>query len=137
MLERSSRSNPFPPLYGPKPSIMQLGSKTAPSLTPLNPKSLHTKFSLIKKPSLATLHLFSCKALAHVQRVDQSKFGKCAIECIHVGFAQEKKAYILCSKEHKKLFELRDVECEELDAQEQVTIDSDREEKERDDEPTM
>src|SRR5260370_764867 len=49
------------------------------------------------------------------------------IECIHVGFARERKAYLLYSREHQKLFELRDVEFEEVESREQVTVDSDSE----------
>src|SRR5258708_20391051 len=48
-----------------------------------------------KKPSLATLQLFGCKAYAHTPKVDQTKFGECTIECIHIGFAEEKKANLL------------------------------------------
>ena len=44
-----------------------------------------------KKPSLATLQLFGCKAYAHTPKIDQSKFGECTIKCIHIGFAEEKK----------------------------------------------
>src|SRR5260370_41536501 len=68
-----------------------------------------------KPPSLAMLHLFGCKAFAHIQRVDQTKFGECVAHCIHIGFAKEKRAYLLYSHEHRKLFESRDVEFEEIE----------------------
>ncbi len=52
-----------------------------------------------KPPSLATLHLFGCKAFAHVPKTDQTKLGECSIECVHIGFAEEKRAYILYNHE--------------------------------------
>src|SRR5260370_5954152 len=76
-----------------------------------------------RKPSLATLQLFGCKAYAHVPKVDQSKFMECTIECIHIGFTEEKRAYLLYSWEKRHLFESRDVEFEEIEGQKQVTVD--------------
>src|SRR5260370_17906822 len=58
-----------------------------------------------KQPSLATLCLFGCKAYAHTQKINHSKFGECTIECIHIGFAEDKKAYLLYSCKCWKLFE--------------------------------
>src|SRR5258708_8041467 len=52
-----------------------------------------------RKPSLATLQLFGCKAYAHIAKVDQSKVMERTIECIHIGFAGEKRAYLLDSCE--------------------------------------
>ncbi len=62
--------------------------------------SLNSKITLYqsyfgKLPSLATLHLFGCKAYAHIPKIDQTKLGECSIECIHIGFADKKRAYIL------------------------------------------
>src|SRR5260370_18420576 len=76
-----------------------------------------------RKPSLATLRLFGCKAYAHIPKVDQSKFMERTIECMHIGFAEEKRAYLLYSWEKRCLFELRDVEFEEIEGQERVTVD--------------
>ena len=92
--------------------------------------SLDSKITLYqayygKWPSLATLCLFGCKAYAHTQKVNQSKFMECTTECIHIGFAEEKKAYLLYSCEHRKIFELQDVEFEGMESWEQVTVDSD------------
>ncbi len=44
-----------------------------------------------KRPNLATLQLFGCKAYAHTPKIDQLKFAECTIECIHVGFTEEKR----------------------------------------------
>ena len=85
--------------------------------------SLHSKITPYqayfgKTPSLAMLHLFSCKAFAHIQRADQTRFGEHAAHCIHIGFAEEKRAYLLYNHEHRKLFESQDVEFEEVEGQE-------------------
>ena len=78
-----------------------------------------------KKPNLVTLHLFGCKAYVHTPKVDQTKFGECTIECVHIRFAQEKKAYLLYNREHCQLIESCDVEFKEIDAQEHVTVELD------------
>src|SRR5258707_15305031 len=78
-----------------------------------------------KKPNLATLHLFGCKAYAHTPKVNQTKFGECTIECVHIGFAQEKKAYLLYSREPRKILESRNVEFEEIAGCEKVNVKSD------------
>src|SRR5260370_15436462 len=95
--------------------------------------SLHSKITPYqayfgKTPSLAMLHLFSCKAFTHIQRVNQTKFGECAACCIHVNFAEEKRAYLLYSCEHRKMFESWDVKFEEVEDWERVTVDSGSEE---------
>src|SRR6266436_9812281 len=80
-----------------------------------------------KKPSLATLHLFGCKAYAHIPKVDQTKLSERTIECIHVGFVEEKRAYLLWNRERRRLIESWDVKFEEGDGEERVTVDSDSE----------
>ncbi len=91
----------------------------------LNPYITPYQAYFKKKPSLATLQLFGCKAYAHTPKIDESKFMECTIECIHVGFAEEKRAYLLYSQEHRQLFESQDVEFEEVEGQEQVMVDLD------------
>jgi len=71
-----------------------------------------------RKPSLTTLQLFGCKAYMHTLKVDQSKFTECTIECIHVRFVEEKRAYLLYSQDKRQLFESQDVEFEEVEGQE-------------------
>ncbi len=74
-----------------------------------------------------TLCLFGCKAYAHIQKVDQTKLGECSIECVHIGFAEEKRAYILYSCKQQCLIESRDVKFEEVEneGQERITPDLD------------
>src|SRR5258708_27644222 len=79
-----------------------------------------------KKPNLATLHLFGCKAYAHTPKVNQTKFGECTIECVHIGFAQEKKEYLLYNRERCQLIESCNVEFEEIDVREHVTVELER-----------
>ena len=76
-------------------------------------------------PTLATLRLFGCKAYAHTPKIDQTKFGERTVECIHVGFTEDKKAYTLYSRERRRLFESRDVEFEEGEDRERVQMDDD------------
>src|SRR5258708_17087019 len=80
-----------------------------------------------KKPSLATLHLFGCKAYAHIPKVDQTKLSECTIECVHVSFAEEKRAYLLWNQECHQLIESQDMKFEEGNGEERVSIDTDSE----------
>src|SRR5260370_13254961 len=59
------------------------------------------------------------------QKIDQTKLSECTNECIHIGFAEEKRAYLLYSHEHCRVFESWDVEFEEAYGSERVTIGSD------------
>ena len=68
-------------------------------LQSLGPLSTPLQSYYGKIPRLATLSLFSCKAYAHTPKIDQTKFGECTIECIHIGFMEDKKAYRLYSCE--------------------------------------
>ena len=61
----------------------------------------------------------------HTPKIDQTKFGECTIECIHIRFVEDKKAYTLYSCERRRLFELRDVEFEEGEDRERVWMDDD------------
>src|SRR5258707_1224048 len=91
----------------------------------LNPYITPYQAYFKKKPSLATLQLFGCKAYAHTPKIDQTKFGECTIECVHIGFAEEKKAYLLYSREPRKILESRNVEFEEIAGCEKVNVKSD------------
>src|SRR5260370_19891388 len=110
MLERSSRPNPFLLPFGLRQSVMLPGSKNHTFTCSLHSKITPYQAYFSKTPSLTMLHLFGCKAFAHIQRVDQTKFGEHAAYCIHVSFAEEKKAYLLYSHEHRKLVKSQDVE---------------------------
>src|SRR5260370_37693502 len=79
----------------------------------LNLKTTPYQASFNKKPSLATLCLFSCKAYAHTPKINQSKFSECSIECVQIGFAKEKKAYLLYSHACWRLSWSRHVEFED------------------------
>src|SRR5260370_30501357 len=124
MQKKSYKINPFLLHYGPMVSVMQLGSKTGCS--PIHStQTSHYQAYFGRKPSLATLQLFGCKAYAHTLKIDQLKFTEHTIECIHVGFAEEKRAYLLYSQEKRWLFESQDVEFEEVEGWERVTVDLD------------
>src|SRR5258708_6533379 len=83
-----------------------------------------------KIPNLAALHLFGCKAYAHIPKVDQTKFGEHTIECMHIGFAEEKRAYLLYNRDRRWLIESCDVEFEEIDTKECITVELDSNEDE-------
>src|SRR5260370_41698269 len=78
-----------------------------------------------KKPSLVRLHLFGCKAYVHVTKVDQTKLSECTTECVHIGFAEEKQAYLLYNCECQWVFDSHNMEFKEVEGMERVTIDSD------------
>jgi len=61
----------------------------------------------------------------HTPKVGQTKFGECTTECVHVGFAEDKKAYLLYNRECQQLFESHNVEFEEVDTREHITVDLD------------
>ena len=63
----------------------------------------------------------------HVPKVNQTKLSECTIECVHVGFVEEKRAYLLWNWECCWLIESWDVKFEEGDGEERVTVDSDSE----------
>ena len=65
----------------------------------LNSKIIPYQSYFGKPPSLAMLCLFGCKAFVHVLKTDQTKLGECSIECAHISFAEEKRAYILYNRE--------------------------------------
>src|SRR5258705_10724908 len=81
-----------------------------------------------EKPNLATLHLFGCKAYVHTPKVGQTKFGERTTECVHVSFVEDKKAYLLYNRECQQLIKSHNVEFEEVDAREHITVDLDSDE---------
>src|SRR5258708_10345324 len=92
------------------------------SLEPSN-SPFHVYFG--KKPNLSSVHLFGCKAYLHILKIDQSKLGEHSIECVHVGFALEKSAYMLYNREWRCLFKSQDVKFEEPEDRSRKNVDSD------------
>src|SRR5260221_13926794 len=92
------------------------------SLEPSN-SPFHVYFG--KKPNLSSVHLFGCKAYLHIPKIDQSELSEHSIECVHVGFALEKSAYMLYNREWRHLFESQDVKFEEPMDRSQIDVDSD------------
>ncbi len=81
-----------------------------------------------EKPNLATLHLFGCKAYMHTPKVSQTKFGEWTTECVHVSFMEDKKVYLLYNRECQQLIKSHNVEFEEVDVREHITVDLDSDE---------
>jgi len=77
-----------------------------------------------RKPNLVALRLFGCKAYAHIPDKQQSgKFSERAIEGVHVGFAEDKKAYMVYNRDKRRLLESRDIEFEEGGEKERVVVE--------------
>ena len=61
----------------------------------------------------------------HIPDAKRSKFDAKSIECVHLGYAEHKKAYILLHKPSNRIVESRDVHFDEgaLGGQSRVIID--------------
>jgi hypothetical protein len=67
-----------------------------------------------QKPNLSMLRIFGCKAWAHVPaRLRKDKFDSHSRECIHIGYADGMRAYLLYDPKTKQVFESRDVKFDE------------------------
>src|SRR5260370_37862561 len=60
----------------------------------------------------------------HVLKLDQTKLSECTIECDHIGFVEEKGVYLLYNHEHQQVFDSHNMEFNEEEGLERVTIDS-------------
>jgi hypothetical protein len=61
-------------------------------------RSIHEKTTPLElftgnKPSLTHLRIFRCKAYAHIPKEKRDKFGATSMECIYIGYAENRKAY--------------------------------------------
>ena len=94
----------------------------------LTPFEAYTK----NKPSISHIHIFSCKAFAHIPHEKRQKLDAKTIECTHLGYSEHKRAYILLHRPSGRIFESRDVHFDEGDGAEaeRVVIDADFTEKE-------
>ena len=61
------------------------------------------------KPSVAHLRIFGCKAHVHVPDAKRRKLDAKSIECVFLGFAENRKAYICVQRPSGQVFESRDV----------------------------
>ncbi len=93
-----------------------------PSNTQSGSKSISLPDHSTERPNLC---LFGCKAYAHTLKVSQTKFGECTTKCIHVRFAGGGEAYLLYNRECQWLLESHNVEFEEIDTREHITVDLD------------
>ena len=62
-----------------------------------------------EKPSLQHLRTFGCKAFAHIDKSQRTKFDAKAVECRFIGYATNQKGYKLYNIATKKIFVARDV----------------------------
>ncbi|GBE88792.1 Retrovirus-related Pol polyprotein from transposon TNT 1-94 [Sparassis crispa] len=77
------------------------------------------------KPSMAHLRVFGCKAYVHVPKEKRQKLDSKMFECMHLGFAANRKAYRLVHRVTGRIVESRDVYFDEGTevAPSRVTID--------------
>jgi hypothetical protein len=65
------------------------------------------------KPSIANLRIFGCKAYAHIPKEKRRKLDFKMLECIYIGYVDNRKAYWLYHKPSRQVFESRDVTFDE------------------------
>ncbi len=77
------------------------------------------------KPNIAHLRAFGCKAFVHIPAAKRTKFGAKSLECVHLGYSENKKAYILLHRPTNRIIESRDVFFDEgaTSGQSRVVID--------------
>ena len=80
----------------------------SPTRTLKNTLTLHEAYTG-SKPSIAHLRIFSCKAYAHVPKEKCQKLDKKTMECIHLGYSEHKKAYLLVHRSSGRIVESRDI----------------------------
>jgi transposase InsO family protein len=66
-----------------------------------------------KKPSVALLRIFSCKAWVHIPEHLRSKLGSKSRLCLYLGHAENKKAFVLYHPESRKMVESCNVDFDE------------------------
>ena len=69
------------------------------------------------KPSIAHLRVFGCKAHMHMHIPDEKrrKLDAKSLECIRIGYAEGKKAFVCLHRPTGRIFESRDVVFDEKD----------------------
>ena len=65
------------------------------------------------KPSLAQLRIFGCTAYAHIPKEKRQKLDVKTLQCIYIGYAENRKAYRLYHKPTRRVFESRNVTFDE------------------------
>ena len=67
------------------------------------------------KLSIAHLRVFGCKAHVHVPDEKRCKLDAKSLECVHIGYADNKKAFLCLHRSTGRIFESRDVVFSEKD----------------------
>jgi len=70
--------------------------------------TLHEAFTG-NRPSVAHLRIFGCKAHVHVPDEKRRKLDTKSVECIFLGFTENRKAYVCVHRLSSRIFESRDV----------------------------
>ncbi|THG98316.1 hypothetical protein EW026_g3859 [Hermanssonia centrifuga] len=77
------------------------------------------------KPSVAHLRVFGCKAHVHIPDEKRNKLDAKSLECTHLGYAENRKAYRLVHRPSGKIIESCDVVFHEGSAPSRVLITDD------------
>jgi len=93
---------------------------------------------LQKKPSVAHIRIFGCRAYVHVPDEKRSKLDPKSVEGFFVGLSENKKGYVIAdSRNHLRLYESRDVTfLEDPQCPERVRIEVSENQEKEDDAPT-
>jgi hypothetical protein len=67
------------------------------------------------KPSVAHIRVFGCKAYVHVPDERRRKLDAKSMECIHLGYAEHRKAFVCLQRSSGRVIESRDVVFDEND----------------------
>lgn len=74
------------------------------------------------KPSVAHLRIFGCKAHVHVPDERRQKLDAKSFECIHLGYAEHRKAYVCLQRSSGRVIESRDIVFVEGDDEESSRV---------------
>lgn len=64
-------------------------------------------------PSLAHLRIFGCKAWVHIPNKKRRKLDPKSLECTFLGYAKNRKAFVVAHHSSNRVFESRDVRFDE------------------------
>lgn len=69
------------------------------------------------KPSVSHLRVFGCKAHVHIPEEKRQKLGVKSLECVNLGYAEHRRAYVCLDRKTGRIVESRDIVFDEGDPQ--------------------
>jgi len=86
-------------------AVYLINRSPAKGLNGITPEEAWSK----RKPDLAHLRIFGCKAMAHIPKQLRKKWDSKSREYIFIGYCEDSKGYRLWDPEHKSIVKARDV----------------------------